>query len=125
MMDFHRIRFEEDALSIAKYNALHRYAFDYIAAEVQKEGKKIVITHHLPSIQCNAIEFRSSMITEAFCVDYTQFIQESSIDYWIYGHSHRNLEDIRIGNTTMVTNQLGYVELGEHFRFSRDRVITI
>lgn len=35
------------------------------------------------------------------------------IDAWIYGHSHTNIDTI-IGNTKIVTNQLGYVCFNEH-----------
>ena len=36
------------------------------------------------------------------------FIADSRIDAWIFGHSHANEEAI-IGNTRLVCNQLGYV----------------
>ncbi len=36
------------------------------------------------------------------------FIAYSNIDYWIYGHSHWNIDRV-IGNTKCVSNQLGYL----------------
>lgn len=36
------------------------------------------------------------------------FIAYSNIDYWIYRHSHRNIDRV-IGNTKCVSNQLGYL----------------
>lgn len=54
------------------------------------------------------------LLNEAFCVELTPFIQESGADAWIYGHSHRNRKEFKIGATEMLTNQLGYVEMGEH-----------
>ncbi len=71
--------------------------------------KKVVITHHLPSPLCNAEEHNNSKINEAFCVDLTDFIEQSKVDYWVYGHNHRNKPAFKIGQTTMLTNQLGYV----------------
>ena len=41
------------------------------------------------------------------------YIADSGIDYWIYGHSHRNIET-QIGKTKITSNQLGYVSYGEH-----------
>ena len=38
-------------------------------------------------------------------------------EYWIYGHSHRNINDV-IGKTQCVSNQLGYVFSGEHRNIS-------
>ena len=43
------------------------------------------------------------------------YIAISGIDYWIYGHSHRNI-DAQIGDTQILSNQLGYVSHGEHLR---------
>ncbi|MEM9885795.1 MAG: hypothetical protein AAF849_07880 [Bacteroidota bacterium] len=42
---------------------------------------------------------------------------------WIYGHSHGNRKAFEIGETKLLTNQLGYVEMGEHFLFNRKAVI--
>ena len=49
-------------------------------------------------------------------------IKESGIDYWIYGHSHYNV-DVEIGNTKCVSNQLGYVFHGEHESFDPGKYI--
>lgn len=38
-------------------------------------------------------------------------------EYWIYGHSHRNINAV-IGKTQCVSNQLGYVFSGEHRNIS-------
>jgi hypothetical protein len=46
------------------------------------------------------------------------------VEYWIYGHSHRNI-DKRIGNTQFLSNQLGYVFANEHLSFLPDRVVEI
>ena len=46
----------------------------------------------------------------------------SRIDYWIYGHSHRNIDRI-IGNTQCVSNQLGYVNHGESESFDSKKCI--
>lgn len=50
--------------------------------------------------------------------------ETSPIAYWIYGHSHRNI-DKQIGNTQCVSNQLGYVFHNEHLSFAPGRVIDI
>lgn len=44
--------------------------------------------------------------------NYAEYIVDSGIDYWIYGHSHRNI-DAEIGRTKIRTNQLGYVHQDE------------
>ena len=46
----------------------------------------------------------------------------SGIDYWIYGHYHRNI-DKTIGTTHCLCNQFGYVSHNEHLPFDRGKVI--
>jgi hypothetical protein len=47
-------------------------------------------------------------------VELGDFIADSGINCWIYGHSHRNI-DAQIGSTRMMSNQLGYISHGEHY----------
>ncbi len=125
MVDFRRIKFAQENFTINHYNALHDAAFEFVSNEVKKSGKKIIVSHHLPSEQCNIEEFKFSPLNEAFCVDKTNFIFDHDIDYWIYGHSHRNLEDFKIGNTSLTTNQFGYIGRNEHRFFDYEKVIQI
>lgn len=119
MNDFQRIRFEGKLIGIEHYNRLHAAALDFLTSALAFGSSKlmVVVTHHLPSERCNAPEFQGSALNEAFCVDMTDLIQSSGIAAWIYGHSHRNVPEFDIGGTRMLTNQLGYVQLGEHTSF--------
>ena len=71
---------------------------------------KIVVTHHVPSFRMLHPKFQGSKANVAFTVELEDYITDSGIDYWIYGHSHTNI-DARIGNTQCLSNQLGYVFL--------------
>ena len=84
-----------------------------------------MITHHLPSIECNVPEFKNSILNDAFCIDKTNFILNNDISSWIYGHSHRNLNDFKIGNTKMLTNQFGYLQFNENRNFDYQKTITL
>ena len=125
MTDFRKIRFNNEKFTVNHFNEIHEACFDFIKKEVKKEGKKIVVTHHLPSRLCNADEFKGSLLNDAFCVEKTNFILSNTIDYWVYGHSHRNLKDFKIGNTQMITNQLGYIGQNEHYHFNAEKVIKL
>jgi DNA repair exonuclease SbcCD nuclease subunit len=125
LLDFRRIKYNNERFTINHFNEIHEYAFKFLSNEIKKEGRKVVITHHLPSKQCNSKEFSESLLNEGFCVDKTNFILNSEIDYWIYGHSHRNLNDFKIGNTKMITNQFGYVDWNEHHSFNYEKVIDL
>lgn len=61
-------------------------------------------------------KFADSQANGAFTVELKDYIKDSGIDYWIYGHSHYNV-DVKIGRTKCVSNQLGYVFHGEHKSF--------
>lgn len=45
--------------------------------------------------------------------------------YWIYGHNHYNTQDFKIGDTVLLTNQLGYVYNCEHLDFNSNKFIEI
>lgn len=69
-------------------------------------------------------EFKGSPINGAFTVELGNYIADSRIDYWIYGHSHRNINKI-IGIPRCICNQLGYTFHGEQANFRRDAIIEI
>jgi len=71
-----------------------------------------------------AEEFKGSPINGAFTSELGELIANSSIGYWIYGHSHRNIDKI-IGITQCVSNQLGYTFHGEQGTFRRDAIIEL
>lgn len=84
----------------------------------------IVATHHVPSFELMAPEFKGSPLNGAFTVELGGFIADSPIEYWIYGHSHRNINKV-IGNTRCICNQLGYVFSNEHTSFDKEAHISI
>jgi hypothetical protein len=71
-----------------------------------------------------AEEFKESKINGAFTSDLNDFMAQLPVEYWIYGHSHRNI-DKRIGSTQFLSNQLGYVFANEHLSFLPDKVVEI
>lgn len=91
----------------------------------QKDKKQIVITHHVPTFQHYPKEYLGSDINSAFAVDLDNFIENSTIQTWIYGHHHRNIEPFYIGNTLLCTNQLGYVEMNENRGFDPGKIIKL
>ena len=85
-----------------------------------------MLTHHVPTQQCTAKEFQGSAINGAFTVELGNYIVDSNINYWIYGHSHRNIDAV-IGKTKILSNQLGYISYGEylHNGFKLGRIIEV
>ena len=124
--DFARIRNGKFRLSAQRFNEEHDRCRSFIDKAVKESKAKniIVATHHVPSFSLMADEFKGSSINGAFTVELGDFIANSRINYWIYGHSHRNIER-RIGNTVCISNQLGYVFQNEHHTFRSDAVIEL
>lgn len=113
--DFYRIRYNGHRLSADTFNQEHKRCFRFVKQAVEESSArtKIVLTHHVPTQLCTAEEFRDSNINGAFTVELGDYIADSDIDYWIYGHSHRNI-DAQIGKTKITSNQLGYISHGEY-----------
>ncbi len=124
--DFHLIKDGKKELSWKRFNAEHLKcrAFIQNAVSESKAEKIIVATHHVPSFALMAPEFFGSPINGAFTSEMGSFIAASRINYWIYGHSHRNITK-QIGDTQCVCNQLGYVRAFEHTSFKRDAVVEL
>ncbi len=124
--DFKRIRNGEFRLAAERFNEEHLKCLDFIKnAVAESKAKNIVVaTHHVPSFSLMSEEFKDSSINGAFTSELGNFIADSRINYWIYGHSHRNI-NAKIGNTQCVSNQLGYVFQDEHHSFRRDAVIEV
>jgi len=124
--DFRRIKYDGHLLTWKSFNEEHERCFHFLMKSIEesKADKIVVATHHVPSFLLESTDFNGSRINGAFIVELSNFILSSPIDYWIYGHSHRNINKI-IGNTKCVTNQLGYVELDEHKDFRADACIEV
>ena len=124
--DFRRICYGEDLLTFAEFNKEHKRCIDFIkkAVAVSDAKTKIVVTHHVPSFKLLSPEFKESHSNGAFTVELFDYIVDSDIDYWIYGHSHRNIDEI-IGKTQCICNQFGYVFCNEHQSFVPDKNIVI
>ena len=125
--DFYRIAYNGRLLTAHTFNQAHQAAVSFLknAVKAKNTRKQIVVSHHVPTALCMADEFKDSRINGAFVAELHDFIFDNQIDYWIYGHSHRNMPEIDINGTKMLCNQLGYVRYGEHVTFNHQAVITI
>jgi predicted phosphohydrolase len=126
MNDFKVIKNNGYKLSIKEYNQFHRDSMLFLKASIKSiAGKSIVTTHHVPTFLHYPEKYKTSILNSAFAVELYDAIEQSDINYWIYGHHHNNTKDFKIGNTKMLTNQLGYVDYGEHIGFGRGKVVAL
>ena len=97
------------------YNAEHEKCLAFIKKSVAESTTEhiVVVTHNLPSIAEVTPEYKGDLLNGAFATELGDFVADSRIDAWIFGHSHNNEETV-IGNTCLVCNQIGYVNYREN-----------
>lgn len=122
--DFHVIKHKGYRFSTEQYNHLHTESLAFIHNEVNtnKEKHKAVFTHHCPTYLNYPEQYKGDVLNEAFAVELHDLIQSSNIACWVYGHHHTNTPEFTIGNTKLITNQLGYVQRNEHQLFETNKV---
>lgn len=101
--------YESYKLSVPFLNEVNKISKDFIFNNLSNEKNNLVITHHLPSFSCISPVYKGNVLNSAFAnndLDYK--IMDSNIKYWIYGHSHGNMDDFYLNNTMLTANQLGY-----------------
>lgn len=123
--DFHVIRKGGHKLDAYIFNHLHDTSLAFLKHELEQHAgeQNVVMTHHVPTMLQYPVFFRNSPINDAFAVELKEYIETCGAQYWLYGHHHCNVADFAIGNTKMITNQLGYVHENQHRRFRADAVI--
>lgn len=124
--DFDCISINDKKIRAADINKLHSDSLAFIKQSlIYPPIKSVVVTHHVPSALCNSSTHNLSPINEAFCVELTDYIQTCNANFWIYGHSHFNRNPLYIGNTILLTNQLGYVHCNEHDGFRHNAYFSL
>ena len=115
MYDIRQILYTGRRFTPADFNAEHEKCLNFIKRSVAESTAEhiVVVTHYLPTLAVVAPEHKGSLLNSAFATELGNFIADSRIDAWIFGHSHANEEAI-IGNTRIVCNQLGYVYYREN-----------
>jgi len=119
MSDFQVIKNEGYRFSATKFNQLHDECLLFLKQELHRNNtdKTLVVTHHVPTFQNYPEKYKGDALNEAFGVELFDLIETYKPDCWIYGHTHSNTPDFKVGNTQLLTNQLGYVKYNEHLQF--------
>lgn len=127
MNDFHVIKHHGHRFSAEHYNRLHNESLTFIQNELKSinDEKVAVFTHHCPTFLNYPEHYKGDVLNEAFAVELHNLIEPSEIACWVYGHHHTNTPEFTIGNTRLITNQLGYVEHNEHQSFRPNACIKL
>lgn len=72
-------------------------------------GKKVIITHWIPAIECISPRFRDEKVLNMYFANdmgaWTSELQD--VPFWFFGHTHDSV-DITLGDTRLVANPAGY-----------------
>lgn len=125
LSDFHTIQVAGRPFSAAQYNALHEDSLHFLHDTLAHPhaGPTLVVTHHVPTYLHYPEQYKGDALNEAFATELFDFIADQGPDCWIFGHHHCNTPEFVIGNTRMLTNQLGYVGRGEEEGFSGGKTV--
>ena len=91
----------------------HEKSILFLKDELQKHkhdgSKVIVLTHHLPSFQLIAPQYKNYGLNHLFATNLDDLFREYTIHHWICGHSHCPVQKT-IQNTKVWMNPVGYPE---------------
>lgn len=128
MNDFRQIMYDGRRFTPDDFNLEHEKCLTFLKQAVKESTAKhiVVVTHHLPTLSVVAAQHMGSVLNGAFATELGNYIADSRIDAWIYGHSHANI-DTTIGNTKIICNQMGYIYYNEHLTngFEPNKTIVI
>ncbi|KAL7716594.1 metallophosphoesterase [Entamoeba marina] len=109
--DFHLIKYNGHTLTTDDYDYMFKCCSEWLGDALSKSNakRKIVVTHHCPTLKLVEQQFLNSPMNCCFNVDMEDMMVKENVNAWIYGHTHSNFEPLKISNTTILSNQLGYV----------------
>jgi Icc-related predicted phosphoesterase len=110
MNDYRKIRTRNYELRLRPAHTLKRHteSRDFIARELRKGGRHVVVTHHGPVPEAARRGFERDISSAAYTSDLHPLIREGAPELWIYGHTHES-RDFMVGSSTrMISNGKGY-----------------
>lgn len=126
MNDYAQILYDKRRLIPQNIDIEFERNLAFIEKAVSKSDaeKIVVVTHHLPTFAAIDGRHKGDVLNAAYATELGNYIADSRITAWIYGHSHHSI-DMTIGNTRLVSNPLGYVFCGENSNFNDSAVIEV
>ncbi len=95
--DFRVIKNDGKIFTVDDFNKRHKESLNFIQKELDNSNQKrnIVVTHHVPTLLNYPKEYINSSINNGFVTELHDFILKNNIDYWVFGHHHKNVKEFR------------------------------
>lgn len=111
MNDYKTIRIGSNYRKLRAQDTLnfHNKSREYLLQQLELfKDNVFVISHHAPSYQSVADQFKNATCNGAYCSDYDGLIlNHPQIKYWVHGHTHTPF-DYKIGECNVICNPVGY-----------------
>ena len=127
LTDCHRMIYGGKPFRANHYGEVHQTCLNWLtgALEQSDAAHKVVVTHHCPVMKEDP-RYKSNGLTWAFIVPMESYVEQCGADAWIFGHTHyHGARGMTLGDTTMLTNQLGYVKDGVEEGFDLGAIFEI
>lgn len=132
LLDFQAITLGDRPLTVADYNGFFEASWRFVRQAVadcdearkrtQAAGDIVVVTHHVPTFAAVADYRKDSPVGTGFTTELGDWIADSPVKAWIYGHSHDSVE-VTVGKTRVLSNQLGYLKMKEGRDFAAAKTL--
>ncbi len=111
--DFNLIRYASMYFNPSHCASLSLIAQKYIQENLEKykDKKKIVVTHHAPSMKSIHEKYLGNILNPCFANNLDDLVSQS--DIWIHGHVHNSF-DYSIGEARVLANPRGYSLKGKN-----------
>ncbi len=120
MNDYRIIKFHGNPLTPDDTYWWHKESLEWL-----KHNKAdVVVTHHAPSPQSVADDYKTDRLNGAYVSDLEDLIKELKPKLWIHGHVHIT-KDYKIGETRVICNPRGYMGWESNPFFNPELVVEI
>ena len=111
MNDYHVIQLGQTGLRLRPEDtlSLHKKSVQWLKKTLKTQAGKpmVVVTHHAPSLQSVADQYKQDLVSAAFASPLDSLVAGSKAKLWLHGHVHHAC-DYRIGDTRVLCNPRGY-----------------
>ena len=97
------------------------YIYSELSTLKSSPLKKIVVSHHMPSLKMISNQYRDSSLNPFYATN-LESIMDMGVDIWICGHSHGAFDEV-IGSTRCIRNGRGYPQ--ERIEYNRELIIEV
>ena len=111
--NFKLIHYNDKVFTPNDHNKLYIQCLEWLdkAINESKAKYKVVVSHYCPLYALILEQYRTSPYLTLFYANADDFtLNHTEINYWIYGHTHDNVEDLKFGKTVFACNQFGEPE---------------